>query len=187
MKLARTFQKDAKNPAAPGRHAETEALLKLMGFRFKLQPDGTYVAHGEVNLNLQGLTVLPDFSRVHIKGAFKCANNKLVSLTGAPLSVTGYFGCSGNNLTSLEGAPVVMGDFACEGNPLGNLFGLKPDCKKVSSDFGEFEDYTLIPRELLRDIEGGKRALAICDVMQNDMLLEPGNLVLNRGRIRLKI
>ena len=70
---------------------------------------------------------LTDFKGVrfgHIKGIFRCSNNRLTNLEGAPQAVDGDFNCSSNQLTSLEGAPEsVGGDFNCSRNQLTSLEG----------------------------------------------------------------
>ena len=51
---------------------------------------------------------LTDFKGVrfgHVKGIFRCINNQLTSLVGAPKTIGTHFACSNNQLTSLEGAP----------------------------------------------------------------------------------
>ena len=53
-----------------------------------------------------------------VDGHFKCNDNELISLEGAPKKISGYFDCRYNNLTSLEGAPQKVGeDFDCGDNP----------------------------------------------------------------------
>ena len=55
-------------------------------------------------------------------GDFQCSFSNLVSLEGAPISVSGIFSCSNNRLTSLEGAPTKVGKmFSCSHNGLTDL------------------------------------------------------------------
>ena len=61
---------------------------------------------------------------VKVSGYFDCSFNKLISLSGAPLSVGGYFSCSSNQLKSLSGAPLSVGGyFDCSFNQLKSLEG----------------------------------------------------------------
>ena len=70
---------------------------------------------------------LRDFKGVRfgeVGGYFRCENNQLHSLEGAPREVRGGFYCEHNQLTSLEGAPrEVGGDFYCDNNQLSSLDG----------------------------------------------------------------
>ena len=68
-----------------------------------------------------------------VTGNFHCSFNKRISLVGAPQEVGGSFDCSYNKLTSLEGAPQkVGGRFQCEYNKLTSLVGAP---QKVGRDF----------------------------------------------------
>jgi hypothetical protein len=72
------------------------------------------------NNNLTSLVGAPS----SVGGYFSCADNKLTSLVGAPSSVSGYFDCSYNKLMSLEGAPSSVGGyFSCADNQLTSLEG----------------------------------------------------------------
>ena len=52
-----------------------------------------------------------------VDGYFRCENNNLTSLQGAPKYVGGCFYCRNNNLTSLQGAPkYICDDFDCINN-----------------------------------------------------------------------
>ena len=65
-----------------------------------------------------------------VDGSFWCHYNKLTSLEGSPQSVGGTFFCYKNNLTSLEGAPQSVGwDFNCSWNKLTSLKGLPMEIK----------------------------------------------------------
>ena len=55
---------------------------------------------------------------------YRCTDNKLTSLEGAPQNVEGGFYCDGNNLTSLRGGPQKVGsNFTCGRNKLTSLEG----------------------------------------------------------------
>ena len=73
---------------------------------------------GDLDLSRRNLTKFPDVLRfINVGGDFRCNNNQLTSLVGAPKSVSGHFWCRGNKLTSLVGAPKsVSGHFSCSGN-----------------------------------------------------------------------
>ncbi len=110
------------------RTASVEEINKVL----KVLPDG-YELDCCVDLSKRGLTELPDFSRVVIKGDFYCEENQIDSLERAPREVTRDFYCYGNQLTTLRGAPsIVGGDFNCLNNPLENYNG-KPD--KIGGTF----------------------------------------------------
>jgi hypothetical protein len=65
--------------------------------------------------------------------SFRCDNNRLTSLEGAPLSIANDFNCDNNQLTSLEGAPQnVVKDFNCDNNQLTSLEGAP---RSVGGDF----------------------------------------------------
>jgi hypothetical protein len=80
---------------------------------------------GNFDCSGQGLT---DFKGVRfgtVGRNFRCGNNQLTSLEGAPKEVGGGFSCYDNQLTSLEGSPkkVGGGGFNCDGNQLTSLEG----------------------------------------------------------------
>ena len=98
---------------------------------FNLPPG--FVVNGDLDFSELDLTELPDLSTIIVKGSFKCSENKLTSLKGAPKSVGGSFECRENNLMSLAGAPQsVGGDFDCSGNQLTSLVGAP---KSVGENF----------------------------------------------------
>ena len=70
---------------------------------------------------------LSDFKGVRfgvVERGFRCYNNRLTSLVGAPREVKGIFRCEDNQLTSLEGAPEKVGGcFDCDNNLLTSLVG----------------------------------------------------------------
>jgi hypothetical protein len=67
------------------------------------------------------------------EGDFRCYNNQLTSLDGAPKEVGGDFSCSYNQLTTLDGAPKeIGGDFNCSYNQRTTLDGAP---KEIGGDF----------------------------------------------------
>lgn len=115
-----------KRPLTPA-----EKLLREIGQPYRRRADGMIVVKGldlgKDNLQKRGmelLTELPDLSGVVVEGDFRCSDNKLTSLKGAPQTVTGFFYCYGNRLDSLDGCPPkVGGDFSCSSNNLKDLTG----------------------------------------------------------------
>ena len=95
--------------------------------------EGTWSVNPSTGLvNVQGsfdcsYLVLFSFKGIsfgHVSGNFRCYNNQLTSLEGAPQTVGGSFSCMDNRLTSLEGAPqAVGGNFFCSYNELTFLEG----------------------------------------------------------------
>jgi hypothetical protein len=60
----------------------------------------------------------------HVTGSFRCYQNKLQSLVGAPQKVSGIFNVRNNQLTHLQGGPTqVGGDYNVAGNHLTSLAG----------------------------------------------------------------
>ena len=94
---------------------EIKSLLKL-NFRIKGKisiVNGRVDVDGDCVLTSKCNTLPVKFNKV--SGGFRCNNNQLTSLQGAPTSVGGSFYCAGNKLTTLEGVPQsVSGDFYCE-------------------------------------------------------------------------
>jgi len=138
--------------------ATIKDFIEMLDKKGKLQRrrDGTYDVNGTLdleNLRLYSLKEIP-LKINKVDGHFRCANNNLTSLEGAPKEVTGSFmctsnriskleniqdtinknfNCSYNKLTSLEGAPTkVLGSFACLGNKLTDI---KDAPKEVGGDF----------------------------------------------------
>ena len=86
--------------------------------------NGEKVIRGDVSLFDLKLTELPDLSDVKVLGSFRCENNQLQNLKGAPKYVSGGFSCYRNKLLTLEGAPEYVGDwFFCHENQLQTLEG----------------------------------------------------------------
>ena len=79
---------------------------------------------GDFRCYSQGLS---DFKGVKfgvVKKHFRCENNLLTSLVGAPQEVGFSFDCENNLLTSLVGAPLKVGEsFDCSNNALTSLVG----------------------------------------------------------------
>ena len=85
---------------------------------------GLVDVEGGFNCSYEKLKDLKGVRFGKVSGSFKCHNNQLTSLEGAPQKVGGDFLCQRNNLTSLEGAPQkVGGSFDCARNKLTSLKG----------------------------------------------------------------
>jgi hypothetical protein len=115
---------------------ETEQVLRDAKAKYERRPDGTFMVTGALYLGNQGLTQLPDLSKVVVLGDFSCASNKLTSLKGAPATVLGYFFCQDNALTSLEHAPRSATGFVCARNCLSTLQGA-PEAVTIEFDARE--------------------------------------------------
>ncbi|MEZ0262688.1 MAG: hypothetical protein ACAH80_16910 [Alphaproteobacteria bacterium] len=101
-----------------------ERALKRYEIEYKKLPGGRIIVPGDIQLNMENLKELPDFTDVIVMGNFECMCNQLTSLKGAPKWVGGDFMCMGNPLTSLEHAPRhVGGDFECNSDDLYSLEG----------------------------------------------------------------
>jgi hypothetical protein len=110
-----------------------EQILKDLGCHYIRRPNGTLLVQGDIDLSNRNLTALPDLSSVFVSGNFRCHDNHLHSLRGAPSSVGGDFACYRNNLTSLEYAPrSVGGSFMCQQN---NLTSLKHAPAQLGGNF----------------------------------------------------
>jgi hypothetical protein len=79
------------------------------GFIKRLQrpdfPRETKIAVEDLSVENIGLTRLPDFSKVEVRGIFNCAQNKLTSLEGAPEAPMDEFICSQNLLRDFTTCP----------------------------------------------------------------------------------
>jgi hypothetical protein len=121
LKTYRVFES-----AGPGLTKEQEEFLnKYTKGSWTYDPKtGLVDVEGDFNCIEQGLS---DFKGVRfgkVSGNFKCENNKLTSLEGAPQKVGGGFSCYNNRLTTLNGAPQkVGGNFSCRWNQLTTLKG----------------------------------------------------------------
>lgn len=106
----------------PATRDAAEAFLREQGCTVALRSDGRLEATGDIHLSGQKLDALPDLSCVVLMGDFKCNNNRLKNLVGAPYIVAGSFHCYDNGLESLKGAPRhVGGGFYCFSNELASL------------------------------------------------------------------
>ena len=108
-----------------------ESFLSIIGFsneytkgKWTLNEEtGLVDIEGDFNCSCKGLT---DFKGVKfgvVTGNFRCDNNMLTSIEGAPQKVGGDFWCHNNKLTSLVGAPQKVQNFYCPGNKLTSLVG----------------------------------------------------------------
>ena len=89
-----------------------------------------------IGLTINKKLITDKTSRKHWCGDFRCSDNQLTSLEGAPASVSGDFICRYNKLTSLEGAPSsVGGDFWCFDNKLTSLSGIHKILKQIKCTF----------------------------------------------------
>ena len=114
--------------------------LEKLGVAYTVNPDGVTLVAGDVNVVGCELTELPfrDIVPWEVGGDFRCPNNQLTSLAGAPQSVGRDFWCYENQLTSLAGAPQsVGGDFSCVNNQLTSLAGAP---QSVGGDFWCYEN-----------------------------------------------
>ena len=114
-----------------------EQMLFDMNLAFKRE-GGKTVVLGDVYLSGRGLTRLPDFSSLEVRGNFYCNDNLLTSLRGAPHTVKGTFECQGNKLDLLEDSPKKF--------------------RSLKSDFGTYAKWDDIPRELQLTEESRERA-----------------------------
>ena len=90
---------------------------------WQLNPQtGEVDVEGDFSCNMQGLS---DFNGVRfgrVGGVFRCTNNQLTTLEGAPQKVGRGFSCRNNQLTTLDGAPQKVGEyFWCDNNQLTSL------------------------------------------------------------------
>jgi hypothetical protein len=133
MKYIRKYQIFESSAPAPAALTQEQIdwLDKCAKRKWKLNRQTGFVdVVGDFDCAYQSLQ---DFKGVRfgkVNGDFRCDNNQLTSLEGAPQSVGGDFWCGGNQLTSLEGAPQsVGGDFGCGGNQLTSLEGAPQSVK----------------------------------------------------------
>jgi hypothetical protein len=117
-------------------------LEKIKTTKHTILTDGSYHIQGNLNFhygnldvsynNLKSLKDLPIKISI-VDGYFRCDNNNLTNLEGAPKKVGGNFICHYNKLTSLEGAPEKVGGyFYCNYNKLTSLEGAP---NEVDGDF----------------------------------------------------
>jgi hypothetical protein len=112
----------------------TEQALRVLGVRYRRGADGLYTVFGDIDLSGQGLSELPDLSRVStVHGNFYCQDNNLRNLKGCPRNILGDFICSNNKMEMLEGGPLlVAGVYDCSRNRLRTLIGAP---ERAYSDF----------------------------------------------------
>ena len=118
-----------------------------------LNADGSIDVLGNVELWSSRLIELPlKFGRVN--GLFRCDQNKLTTLEGAPREVGGSFWCDNNNLTTLEGCPrEVGGSFWCDNNKLTTLEGAP---REVGGSF--YCDNNKLPEYFTRFLNSNKNS-----------------------------
>ncbi|GAB5389903.1 MAG: hypothetical protein Alpg2KO_28710 [Alphaproteobacteria bacterium] len=107
----------------PAGKLTAEQALNALMVPYKKDAAGKITVNGGVDLGNMGLTELPDFSGVTVKGYFNCAGNRLTSLKGAPDEVTLYFNASKNRLVTLEGVPKIGRWIKLSDNQLTSLEG----------------------------------------------------------------
>lgn len=91
---------------------------------------------GEVSIKDRYIENLTNglFVWTHIDGDFFCGRTyRLLSLEGAPTTVSGAFSCGDSNIKSLKGGPVKVGEFSCSFND--NMTNLVGAPKEVTGDF----------------------------------------------------
>ena len=130
-----------------------ETILRFLKIEnFKIHDNLVVDVDEDVDLLDQYLKEIPLKFGV-VKGSFRCGQNKLISLEGAPRIVEKSFNCAGNDrLKSLKGAPeIVGGRFYCSYNY--NLISLKGSPKEVGAWFSCSNNPNLVslkgmPKEL---------------------------------------
>ena len=103
---------------------EIEAWLQKMKIKnYTIRDDLMVDVDGNVDLSFKKLSFIP-VKFWEVSGDFKCGDNQLTSLKGAPREVGGHFMCFHNQLESLKGAPrEVGGHVNCSWNELQSLEG----------------------------------------------------------------
>lgn len=95
---------------------------------YNVLKNGIIEVNGDIDLHANGGFPV-DFSMCLVKGHFYCVRNKLTSLKGCPKFVKGSFFCCFNDLENLKHIP--------------------KGCGRYYTDFGHFDHYSDIPKELL--------------------------------------
>jgi len=114
---------------------QIDLLCKDYGIKnYSINPDGTIDVDGDVKLQNIGLVKIPiKFNKV--SGFFRCDDNSLSTLEGAPTTVGGNFDCEGNLLRSLEGAPTTVGGyFAASYNNLTSTYAGEVDIEDIGGN-----------------------------------------------------
>ena len=154
MKNLKTYHQlfESAGELTPG---QIEWLNSCTRGTWTLNPQtGLVDVDGGFNCSEQGLTDFKDVRFGVVSGYFKCINNQLISLEGAPQKVEGFFSCGGNQLTTLEGAPQEVGGegFNCSSNQLTSLEGAP---QKVEGHFychnNQLTSLVGAPQEVGRD------------------------------------
>ena len=74
-----------------------------------------------------------------VGGDFRCNDNLLNDLEGAPHTVGGDFRCYGNTIRSFEGLGNIKGDFYCRHNPVCEIWDIiNPKTNKWDNEKMEF-------------------------------------------------
>ena len=126
MKYIREYQVFEASATASALTAEQiDWLDECEDGRWKLNPQtGLVDINGYFDCSEQGLTDLKGVRFGKVSGNFRCRDNELTTLVGAPQEVGRSFLCNDNELTSLVGAPQTVGvSFLCHDNELTTLVG----------------------------------------------------------------
>ena len=108
---------------------------------------------GSIDISRLHLTRLPDLQGVTVERYFRCDQNKLQNLEGAPEVVGSYLYAMFSQLTSLKGSPKrIGGDFMVYNNNLTSLEGCP---EYVGGDFDIANNTRQFTEEEVR---------AVCDV-----------------------
>ena len=139
---------------------------------YTINEDSTIDVDGNVYLRHKGLTKLPlKFGKV--SGYFDCSFNKLISLSGAPLSVGRGFYCFNNQLKSLSGiSGRISGGIYCQNNQLRDVKGVKDGW------LGEFNVYGNPVHEIFKLFPKDKWDEVIEILNEYEVIRDNGNLVI---------
>ncbi len=144
---------------------ETKAWLDAMRVKgYTIRDDLTVDVSGGVDIGDRKLKDSPSLPVQFgvVTGDFRCSNNSLTSLVGAPLECMAFY-CTNNQLTSLNGSPAVCDDFYGGFNQLTSLIGAPKKCKtfictnnKLTTLVGAPTDCTsfVCSKNLLISLEG---------------------------------
>ena len=139
---------------------------------YTINEDSTIDVDGNVYLRNKGLTKIPlKFGKV--SGYFDCSFNKLISLSGAPLSVGRGFYCFNNQLKSLSGiSGRISGGIYCYNNQLRDVKGVKDGWLGEFSVVGNpvHEIFKLFPKDKWDEV--------IEILNEYEVIRDDGNLVI---------
>ena len=139
---------------------------------YTINEDSTIDVDGNVYLRNKGLTKIPlKFGKV--SGYFDCSFNKLISLSGAPLSVGRGFYCFNNQLKSLSGiSGRISGGIYCRNNQLRDVKGVKDGWLGEFSVVGNpvHEIFKLFPKDKWDEV--------IEILNEYEVIRDDGNLVI---------